>query len=199
MTSICLNCETPFIKTGPYFTCGKCHGPCDTFRYANYTVDETYYDATHNRQKDEHFFGNQWDDTQDLPFQRRVPKPQPSASRSLKKTQASDQFRMFGYRMLNFCSRYCLVRIYNWDLYLFRTKLIFDFFLQCEGMPIHLLGWQWLEIRKASMMVRRGDEAKLRRGTRIRQNRTVEVRSSLCNELDYKMKLDWKEFKKKKD
>ncbi|XP_037040058.1 uncharacterized protein LOC119077039 [Bradysia coprophila] len=106
MTSICMNCENAFISNGPYFTCGKCHGPCDTFRYTNYGVDESYYDATHTRQKDDNFFGNQSNNAEDLPFRRRVPKPEPSTSRSLKKSQASDQFRVFGYRMLNFCSRY---------------------------------------------------------------------------------------------
>lgn len=114
MTTICLNCENAFIRDGPYFTCGKCHGPCDTFRYDNYTVDEANYNATYNRSKDESFFGNQWDNTEDLPFRRKVPKPEPSDSRSIKKTQASDQFRGFGYRMINFCSRYIVTFILYW-------------------------------------------------------------------------------------
>lgn len=105
MTSICMNCENAFISNGPYFTCGKCHGPCDTFRYSNYDVDESFYDATHNRQKGENIFGYPWDNSQELPFRRRVPKPEPSKSTTLKKTQATDQFRVFGYRFFNFCSR----------------------------------------------------------------------------------------------
>lgn len=106
MKSICLNCENAFIKNGPYFTCGKCHGPCDTFRYTNYTVDQSFYDAAHNWQKDENFFDNQWENYhQDPPFRRRVPKPQPSTSTTLKKTQTTDQFRVFGHRIFELCSR----------------------------------------------------------------------------------------------
>lgn len=101
---ICMNCENPFIRNGPYFTCGKCHGPCDTFRYPNYAVDENFYDATHNHQKEENVFGNPWDNELP-PFRRRVPRPEPSKSTTLKKSQVTDQFRVFSYRILNFCSR----------------------------------------------------------------------------------------------
>lgn len=101
-----MNCENAFISNGPYFTCGKCHGPCDTFRYSNYAVDENFYDTTHNRQKEENIFGNQWDNSQDLPFRRKVPMPELSKSTSLKKSQATDQFRVLGYRIFNLCSRY---------------------------------------------------------------------------------------------
>ncbi len=100
-----MNCENAFVSNGPYFTCGKCSGPCDTYRYTNYEVDETFYDATHNRQKDENIFGNARENSNDLPFRRRVPKPKTSTSTTLKKSQTTDQFRVFGYRFFNLCSR----------------------------------------------------------------------------------------------
>lgn len=106
MTSICMNCENAFIRDGPYFTCGKCHGPCDTFRYSHYEVDETFYDSTQTQQKPEKSHENSWAKFQDQPFRHKVPKPPLSQSKSLRKSQATDQVRVFGYRLFSLCSHY---------------------------------------------------------------------------------------------
>ncbi|KAJ6645411.1 hypothetical protein Bhyg_00617, partial [Pseudolycoriella hygida] len=66
---------------------------------------EPYYDANFNQQKNENSFGKSGD-FNDLPFRRRVPKPKPSTSKSLRKLQTSDQFRVLGYRIYNLCSRF---------------------------------------------------------------------------------------------
>lgn len=172
-TSICMMCENAFISNGLYKTCSKCHGPCDTFRYVNYTVDQNFYDATqHNWQKDENTFGYPRDNSQDLPFRRRVPKPEPSTSRTLKKSQTSDQFRVFGYRILNLCSRY--------EYYAFHFfSLILNWSIR-SGTPIPLRGWECYEILRANTISRREGIAKRKRKTSAMQNRMEKVTKSLC-------------------
>lgn len=105
-TSICMNCENAFINNGPYFTCGKCHGPCDTFRYSSYEVDESFHDSTQTHQNSEKTNENPWAKFQDQPFRRKVPKPPLSRSTSLRKSQSSDRVRVLGYRFIGLCSRY---------------------------------------------------------------------------------------------
>lgn len=119
-----MNCENAFINTGPYFTCSKCNGPCDTFRYTDYDVDETYYETENNQYKEEDYFGNPWDNAQELPFRRRVPMPEPSKSTALKKRQATDQFRFFGYRIFSLCSKFA--DPYTWLEMLRESKNKYD-------------------------------------------------------------------------